>query len=108
MQVLGALSTSSDVCDVARLLWLGLVSRRCWYSSLSLINLALVSTWNQAVQNIIVNGNNQEKYFSNNASKMADDNNYINDEDYFVFEILFHHYKIILKELLQKINPNYL
>ena len=30
MQVFGALPTSSDVCDVARLLWLGLVSRRCW------------------------------------------------------------------------------
>ena len=29
MQVFGALPTSSDVCDVAILLWLGLVLRRC-------------------------------------------------------------------------------
>ena len=25
---------SSDVCDVARLLWLGLVLRRCWFNTL--------------------------------------------------------------------------
>ena len=30
MQVFGALPTSFDVCNVARLLWPGLVSRKCW------------------------------------------------------------------------------